>query len=561
MFVILSALFIRTKKAARNERTYVQLVESYRENGKMKQRVIRHVGTADTPEKLERLKSLAVAIKMELEASASLNTKITDPVYTKNVNLKKPVTKSMPIDLLQAQASAQLILGIHDVYGAVYDIVGFTNPFSCRNQRFKSAEVLKEMVLARIANPSSKRASVEFLGEQFGVQINLDHVYQMMDKIDDLFCTRIQKSALNTAINLTGEKLNILFYDATTLYFESFTEDDLKQNGYSKDMKFNQPQVLLALFVTEKGLPVGYEVFPGKTFEGHTLIPVLEKLKKQYNLKEVIFVADRGMLSKNNLDYLHKNNFRYIVGCRIKALKKTQQAIILEWANSLNKEKIKDEITHQIDLDHGQKLILSYRPSRAKKDKMDRERSIQRLQARLAKSKNPKQLISNYGFQKFITVSGDAQLKIDENKLKSELVWDGLVGICSNHSELNNEQVINQYRGLWQVEESFRITKHDLRVRPIYHWTPKRVKAHIAISFMAFVCVRYLQYRVATQHKKISPEEIRKNLMRMQATVIHDKQKNKNYLLPSENTPITKQIYRVLGIKLPGGVMEIKSPI
>lgn len=551
-------MFIRTKKASRNKRTYVQLVESYREEGRMRQRVIRHIGTAKTEEEVLQLKKLGLAIKTEIEQTSLSEEKLTlKGCYAKALGTLKPVSKQAKLSLFHTEETARVILGIHDAYGFVYDVVGFTNLFSRPKQRAKSAGILREIVLARIACPTSKRASVEMLDNQFGVQLNLDNIYQMMDKIDELLCERIQKKALAATLNLTGEKLNVLFYDATTLYFESFTEDDLKQNGYSKDMKFNQPQVLLALFVTEKGLPIGYEVFPGKTFEGHTLAPVLEKLKVRYDLNDTVFVADRGMLSKENLSYLEKNNVHYIVGSRLKSLKKTQQEDILTWVSSLDKEKITGEVTHKINLSDVQQLILSYRSSRARKDKADREKAIQKLQVRLSRSKNPKQLISNYGFQKFIRVNGEAVLQIDEDKMRAAAAWDGVVGIITNHPTLNHQQVLDQYRGLWQVEESFRITKHDLRIRPIYHWTPHRVRAHIAISFMAFVCVRYLEYRVGAQYKKISPEEIRKSLMKMQASIIYDKESNKKYVLPSKIDSISKHIYRVLGITLPRGVAQI----
>lgn len=550
-------MFTRTKKDYRNGHIYVQIVESYREQGRIKQRVIRHIGTAKSEEELKHLKQVASTVKIEIERSL-LKKKITpvENYYLRSLDEMKPITKQEKLSLIDTQVCQSYVSGIHDLYGFVYDIIGFTDLLPLSHQRNDAVDILREIVLARIAQPASKRASVEILNEQFGVKLDLDNVYQMMDKINNTVCESIQKKALTAALNLTNEKLKVLFYDATTLYFESFTEDSLKQNGYSKDMKFNQPQVLLALFVTEKGLPVGYEVFSGATFEGHTLIPVLEKLKARYNIEEVVFVADRGMLSKENIEYLDKNNFYYIVGARIKSVKKTQQEVILGWANGLEKGR---ENTCRIDTQDSQYLILSYSVSRAKKDKADREKAIQKLQTRLKRSKNPKQLISRYGFQKFISVKGEATLHIDAAKLKEEAQWDGVTGVLTNHPELQNAEVLKHYRGLWQVEESFRISKHDLRIRPVYHWTPKRIKAHIAIAFMAFTCVRYLEYRVSTQYKKISPEQIRKSLMQVQVVVIKNAKQNKEYLFPLPINNETKQIYRILGLKTLQGIMRVKT--
>lgn len=640
-------MYVRTKSSPRSKNISVQIVESHRINGKIKQHVIRHLGTTTPGDELEKLKQLARSIITELKQEAMLKTKVTHKVISSRLGKLSSVSEDVFLKGISLEESKRVILGIHDIYGYIYDHIGFKNPFPNPKRREASANILREIVMARIANPNSKRASVNNLAEQFGIDLNLDHVYQMMDKIDDIFCDRIQKHALAATLQLTGEKLRVLFFDATTLYFESFIEDDLKQNGYSKDHKFNQSQVLLALFVTQSGLPVGYEVFPGNTFEGHTLKTSLNKLKERYLIDQVVLVADRGMLSDNNLRFLEDNNYRYIVGAKLKSLAETGQKNVLDWVNSLQKEEITTEVTHRITIVPQKKcsikvffnpltddnknsiikqtyvlwrentqwklavfeetkfykmipiddipglkiilseihqyekklsrnnkalisslmlayhnkprlLVLSYRPERALKDRADRERVIQALQQRLKRSKNPKQLISKYGLQKFIKVEGEAKLQIDYPKLLEETKWDGLMGMYISDPTFTNEEVIGHYRGLWQVEESFRIQKHDLKIRPVYHWTPSRIKAHIAISFMAFVCVRYLEYRIKTQSQKLSPNFIKNILMSYQATIIQDKSTHKSYLLPSKTHSEINEIYRVLGQKPLQGLKEIQ---
>jgi transposase len=562
-------MFIRTKKTPRSNSISIQLVESFRDSGKIKQRVVRHIGTTDNPDKLEELKKLAESIKTELfhEKLRQKNTPSSGHYAAAVGNFVETSGTLIHADYLEE--TQRLILGIHDIYGHVYDSLGFSNPFSRPARKIFAAKILREIVLARIACPKSKRASVELLEKQFGVNVDLDHVYQMMDKIDDRFCENIQKTALSTALKLTGEKLRVLFYDATTLYFESFIEDDLKRNGYSKDMKFNQSQVLLALFVTEKGLPIGYELFPGNTFEGHTLIPVLEKLKTRYQLDEVIFVADRGLLSEENLKILEERNFKYIVGARIKNVSKTLQESILNKENYRNidikwnpNKKQKEAPVQRIakfDAKNGRQLIVHYHSGRAKKDAHDRSKSIEKLYKKLSKSKDPKTLLNNYGYKKYIDVNGEAALEINEAKIEEATQWDGLLGVVTNIDDHPAETLLMHYRGLWQIEESFRINKHDLRMRPIYHWSPHRVKAHIAISFIAFVCVRYLEYRMAVQSDKISPEEIRKALLQTQASIIHDKKSEQSFLLPSKVNPQAKEIYRVMRIKMPNKLTKLEN--
>lgn len=640
-------MYVRTKSSPRSKNISVQIVESRRVNGKTKQCVIRHIGTTNPGRELDKLKLLARSIAVEL-AHNEMRSKIQKMDYsiTSRFGKLSPIPDDLLLNGVSLEESKRVIIGIHDIYGYIYDHIGFKNPFSSVKRRETSANILREIVMARIANPDSKRASVNILAEQFGVDINLDRVYQMMDKIDGIFCERIQRYALAATLQLTGDKLQVLFYDATTLYFESFTDDDLKQNGYSKDMKFNQPQILLALFVTQSGLPVGYELFPGSSFEGHTLTASLNKLKDRYCVDQVVLVADRGMLSDANLRFLEENNYRYVVGAKLKALDEAGEKNVLDWLDSIPKDTVRHEITHRTTVtpqttypikiffdvpteknisktikqtyvlwrknnqwtlevyentksnkvilisdvqglefvlshitEHERKLsrqnramvkdliskyhnkprvlVLSYRPSRALKDRADREKAIQKLQTRLRRSKNPKQLISKYGFQKFIKVEGEAELQIDHKKLLLESRWDGIAGIYISDSAFTNEEAIEHYRGLWQVEESFRIQKHDLKIRPIYHWTPKRVKAHIAIAFMAFVCVRYLEYRVKTQSQKLSPKVIKNILIRYQASIIKDKSTNKSYMMPSKTNPELNEIYRVIGQRPPQGLKEI----
>jgi transposase len=561
-------MFIRKKYSKDKKTCVIQIVENHRMGLSTKQRVLRHIGTARMPEEMAQLQRLADVIKAQLENPLILKqSKQVKPRFARQIDHLRTLSKATLVDISQLREINRQILGIHDIYGFVYDQLGFTNVFSRPRQREEAAKILREIVLARIACPVSKRASVALLEEKFAVSLNLDHVYQMMDKIDDGFCERIQQRALSSTLKLTGEKLRVLFYDATTLYFESFIEDELKQNGYSKDMKFNQPQVLLALFVTEKGLPIGYELFPGSTFEGHTLIPVLEKLKARYQLEDVVFVADRGLLSEENLSLLEEKKFKYIVGARIKNVPKKLQDMILNEENYKSfdikwntHKKQKENPLQRIALFEEKKerrLIVHYHSERAKKDMHDRSKSIEKLYKKLSKSKNPKALLNNYGYKKYIEVKGEAKLGINEAKIKESARWDGLLGVITNMTDSPPETLLMYYRGLWQIEESFRINKHDLKMRPIYHWSPHRVKAHIAISFIAFVCVRYLEYILSLRAKKISPETIRKSLLHVQGSILKDGASGKRFLVTSPLSSEANNIYKVMGIKTPAHTSQI----
>ena len=213
--------------------------------------------------------------------------------------------------------------------------------------------------------------------------------------------------------------------------------------------------------------------------------------------------------------------------------------------------------TSVIDYGSNRRLIVRYSPKKAKKDRCDREKMIEKLKKKLEKSKNPASLISNYGYKKYLQVQGEAKIEINEKKLEYESQWDGLHGVITNDEKLTSADVIKHYQGLWQIEECFRISKHDLRIRPIYHWTPQRIKAHIAICFMSLVCLRHLTYRVATQYQSISPEQIRNELLHVQISILKHQQTGKRYCIPSRTTKHIKKIYQAMGIKIDSTPYEL----
>ena len=564
-------MFVRVKSTKNSPRKSVQIVASQRVNGKVKQKIVKHIGIAMDDKELEELKKLANSIKIQLEQSEQLplysneelerlSAEIKEKRSIENTSIDKPETREKyNVNLLDLVEEDRVIKGIHDIYGKLYDELGFDKIIPNPSQYINGNKALKEMVLARIANPDSKRGSVNELAEKFGVHLNLKTVYRMMDLIEDKQIVKLNKKVSAYTKTLLDEKVDVVYFDATTLYFESFEEDEFKKNGYSKDNKFNQPQVVLALLVTKSGLPIGYKAFSGDTFDGHTLIPALENAKEEYNIDKSVYVADSGMFNKNNLQELEKKeNTTYIVGARIKNMSKDITADILDIDSY---EELNDDMKIKtIDYD-GKKLLVTYSLKRAKKDKYEREKGIEKLKAKLEKNKSVKTHISNQGYKKYLKLensnnnkddncSCEMNIILDEEKIDEDSRWDGLKGIVTNNLELSNEEVIHQYVNLWQVEESFRITKHDLKIRPIYHWKPSRVKAHLAISFMAYTLVRILEHRVRLQYKKLSPKKIKDILLSVQSTIYYDTKQNIKYSMPSKTSDDAKKIYKLMDTKL-----------
>jgi transposase len=546
-------MYIRIKTTPNSPRKSVQIVESVRDGNTVRQKIIRYVGIAMDDDELKRLIDLAEHIKAKLESEGpQLSLLSSEDAARASIEArKKEDDKPLHVNLKELEEEQRIVIGIHEAYGKIYEELGFQHVFSNPSRQKYNADLLKQMVMVRIANPQSKRASVKMLERDFGISIPLHKIYRMMDSVDDKTISRIQDVAYNSAMSLLNKKVNVLFYDCTTLYFESFSEDELKQNGYSKDLKFNQPQVLLALVATEDGLPLSYDLFPGACFEGHTLVPVLKKIRARYDLQHVIFVGDRGMLNENNLKCLEEEKFQYIVGAKLRNVsKKLQETILSEERYTLCENNEYFQRVAIFDEKNNRKLLVSHSAKRAAKDKYDREKSVEKVLKKLSKSKNPKTLLSNYGYKKYLKIFGESTLQFDESKLAEEARWDGLYGVITNVKEKSAEAILDHYRGLWQIEECFRVSKHDLKIRPIFHWTSARIKAHVAIAFMSLVCVRQLEYRVALQYQKLSPEIIRNELIHVQLSFLKHRKTGICYGIPSKVGQHAKKIYQIIGLRL-----------
>ncbi len=467
------------------------------------------------------------------------------------------------VDIRSLEEQSRIITGIHDIYGNLFDELHLDSIFD-KKTTTSTIDAFKNIVLSRIAKPDSKAGSVDMLEENFGIKLDLSKVYRMMDTLNDMSIDNLNKLSYDITRKLFNDKIDVIYFDATTLYFESFSEDEgedaIRKNGYSKDLKFNQPQVVLALMVTKEGLPIGYEAFSGDTFDGHTLIPSLATLRTKYNIDKVVYVADSGMFNKDNLEELEKleeHDFNYIVGARIKNLSKSVKEDILK--REEYKDLNSDMRVKNIILDNGRKLIVTHSASRARKDKADREKGIEKLRAKLKGNTSVKSHLSNQGYKKYLQLeqsddtktSCDVAITLNEEKIALDAQWDGLKGLIVNASStLSNDEILTQYNNLWQVEESFRITKHDLKIRPIYHFKPSRVRAHLAISYAAFMLTRYLEHRVRVQYQKLSPKRIKNLLLSVQTSILYSKEKNIKYAIPSNAKVEVKRIYQLMGVQL-----------
>lgn len=384
-----------------------------------------------------------------------------------------------------------MIVGtIHDapfrILNRVYNDIGFNEI---------GDDVLRDLAIARICQPMSKVATVDYLRLHFDEDIKLHRIYKYMDTLYNTQREIVQHISVEHTMDVLGGRIGIVFYDVTTLYFESMPDpsDGLRDNGFSKDGKTAESQIVLGLLVSANGYPLSYSIFNGKQYEGYTMIPVIDDFVQRFNISDFVVVADSGLMSEKNMSLLESAGYKYIVGARIRSESDATKRWMLE------QTKV-DGICHEFDKGGGRRLILNYSDKRAKKDANNRKKGVERLRKAYAMGTITKDKVNRRGYNKFLDISKDITVAINEDKITDDARWDGLKGYITNTS-LDPVEVINQYHGLWVVERAFRIGKNNLEMRPMFHFTEKRIEAHICICFIALKMYKELERRL--KEKKI----------------------------------------------------------
>jgi hypothetical protein len=549
-------MYIRINKTPNSPRKSVQIVESTRQGDKIRQKIVRYVGIATDDAEEQKLKDLATEIIAKITVQREKESPQKSLFHTTEAEAlnhlkKKPGRKSrkkiediLPpskVTLDDIVEEKRIVEGVHDIAGTMFDEM-----YQSLFKGNRTYHLLRDVVLSRLVYPCSKRRTQEKLAKHFDKKHSLEMIYWMMDKVFPKIDQVKQMTFLKTK-SLFPEKIDLLLFDVTTLYFESIEVDELRNYGYSKDHRFNTTQVVLALATNQDGLPVGYELFEGNKAEVSTLAAAIESWKKLFNIDSVCFVGDRAMFSKDNLALLESLNYQYIIAAKLKSLPDVLKNNILD-EQYYKPTILNDEFAWVGEFEYqGCRLISSYKSRRAMKDLKDRQRVLDKVKKTIGKQGNPKKLITNQGVKKFITVDDNATVALDETKIDMAAQWDGLHGIITNIRNDSPGSLIARYAKLWIIEESFRINKHTLEMRPIFHWAPPRIHAHIAICYMTFSVLRHLQYRINLT-QKISIDTILDELMNIEASIyIHKKTKDR-YRVPGSYSNNARKIYKAFDL-------------
>lgn len=393
-----------------------------------------------------------------------------------NENIQTPLFKTiLPADAIVENFLDTLVsthihtIGPELIFGTIFDRIGYN---------IIPESMFRHLVIARLVYPTSKLKTVDYLERYQNIFTNSDIIYRFLDKLHKSYKNIVEKISYEHTKKTLGI-ISVVFYDMTTLYFEAEDEDDLRKIGFSKDGKFQCPQIMIGLLVSEGGYPIGYDIFEGNTYEGKTLVPILQNFRKKYGFNKPIVVADAAMLSGATMKELIKEKYTFIIGARIKNENNLIKKEILE--KSID---IKDGQVFEI-LKENTRLIVSYSDKRARKDAHNRDKGLKKLREKVKSGVLTKTSITNRGYNKFLSISKDVSVEIDEAKIKDDQKWDGLKGYVTT-SKLSVDEIIKNYSHLWQIEKAFRISKTDLRIRPIHHYRKRRIEAHLCITFVAY---------------------------------------------------------------------------
>lgn len=492
---------IRYDKHKRKDgiKTQVRVVEGYRVDGKIKQKTIKDFGYLEDQENKDEFIAMV--------------EKFDDDYKKEKLLLKKNTRKKF----FEDTNSVKYNYG-YKFLSAIYDSLKLDDFFA--NVDFKGDydlnSILKYFAIQRILNPASKRHTTQTMRNFYGNELDFElaDVYRSLDKFSDL-STNIQKYINNRIVNLIGRKFDYGFYDVTNYYCEvDFPDEDggLRQRGVSKEHR-TDPIIQFGLFMDENSLPVCMSIFPGNTSDSLTFQPTMNKIKENYSLKKIIAVADKGMNSSKNIDYLVNNGNGFVFSQILKGKKGKRYHEIMFDENDYTynssktfKYKTFIEDYDAIDKDGNkikrQRKVLIYwkyedaiMAARKRDDKLNKA-----LKSLGNNAFTIKHAYDEYIKDLYTTENGEVadtvNRSIDYEKAKEDAKFDGYFAIVTSELDYDYSKILEVYSGLWRIEESFRITKSQFEARPIFVRTQKHIEGHFLICFISLLLIRMLQLKM-----------------------------------------------------------------
>lgn len=557
-------MFLKKDKRP-NGRIYLSIVKGFRDpiTKKNKQRAVKSIGFLDEFEDIyedpiEHFKNLA----KEMTEEEKLNNAPLEFSFDKSESVKNN-------EVLRKNFGFVVLSYIYHKLNIDYFL---DNKQQSLNIDFSLNKILQALSFLRVMEPCSKKKSTELLEKYFmDSDFSIDDVYRSLD-----YFAKYKKDLIlhiHEYIRCEyGRNLDNVFYDVTNYYFES-DEDNFRIKGVSKEHRPN-PIVQMGLLMDDEGIPISFKLFEGNTNDCNTLMPVLDELKKDFNFGRVIVVADKGMNTGENIAYnvIHKNG--YIYSKSVRGSSKEVKDYILNangYKDMGDEYKFKSRVVNtniwitnakgkKVQVEIEQKQVAFYSEKYARKARKDRQKVLDKANKLIKLKKGS----LNKGAYKYIKdeyldretgeilEKGD-YLYIDEDRIAEEEKYDGYYLIVSSELNMPDREIIERYKGLWKIEESFKITKSQLKSRPVYVRKKDHIEAHFFICFLALILIRLLEKET---NYEFSISELINSIKNLSVTYLDENYYMLDYVDNVSksfsnilNTDITKRFWKQSDIK------------
>ena len=542
-------MFIRTQ--TNGDRTYLMLVENERIDGRLVQRVLHRFGRLD-----------------QLQASGQIDAvlrslgRFADKLVVLDAHAKGLATPTRTTSVGPALIFERLWreCGIAEV--VQQELAG--RRFDCSIER-----AIFLTVLHRLMAPGSDRAA-ERWKQDYTIEgtdgLQLQHLYRAMGWLGQAlpareqtgatpFAPRTRKDRIEEALfgrrrDLFNQALSLVFFDTTSIYFEGVGGETIGRRGHSKDHRPDLAQMVVGVVIDADGYPVCSELWPGNTTDVKTLVPIVDRLKKTFNVESVCIVADRGMISQETIDAIEDRDWFYILGVRMRS--SNEARAVVEAGGRFREVFPERETSHDPsplkvkEIQRGEeRYIVCLNPEQARKDRHDREAIVAAL--RTALSQGDKSLVGNKGYRRFLKSQG-AHFQIDEAKVEDDARYDGL-WVLRTDTDFAPMVVALAYKQLWMVEDIFRTMKSVLETRPVYHRTDRCIRGHVFCSFLALVLRQELQRRLAVKRWTLEWGDVVRDLNQLHETTIQID--DHAYVVRSETKGTVGKVFQACGVAIP----------
>jgi len=487
-------MYIRTTKNKRGD-AYYHLVESFRQDGKVKQRTLLSLGRVED----NKLEQLSQALSKHLDTIHVLD-------LAKHIDINNAYIYGSLLVLDRLMET----LGINSVLSEIAT--------KHEKLRYDLKKVLFTLITSRFVKPVSKLALYDRWIEKFypvmvDHDLALQHIYRSLDILAG-HKEQIEQSLYQYKKDLFSINVDIVLYDLTTLRFESTREDlgSLRKFGYSKEMRTDCTQVVFGLLTDTDGIPLSFEVHPGNTFEGKTLKGIVDKMRKKFSVRRFIFIADRGLFSAQNLNHIRNNQGEFIVGLKMGVLQKELQQAFYDIRRF---EFISDELAIW-ETQYGEdRCIITWSKSRSDRDRKTRDDILSKIREKLGKkSSRTKTFVTNSNYQKYLIIQDDKTPVLNQQAIDEQACKDGFFGIITNVKNMPAKEIVFNYKQLWKIEDSFGELKGSLRSRPVFHWSDDRIIGHLVICFLAYLCEAHMTKALREQDDKLQSKAIKGKIIK-----------------------------------------------